>query len=319
MTSVTEKNGIVLVLFAAVLWATVGVGARLVPASEGFAPEFLGLARTAIAGPVILLVAFAVLGRRAVFLSRLDPVNLIAFAASNAAFQVGLFRCFNILGVTITVFLTVCLPPIMAMVWNWLRQREPVGFGSVLALGHAAAGLALIAADRRHGTSVMATFDGLLIAVGTSAAFVFMSGAARSLARSAPPLMIAGIGLSLSSAFILLLLSVTGMASFSSLTVGLADPQVMVLILYLGRVPTALAYVCFCTGIARCRSSLVGLIASMIEPAIAAGLAIWILSDEPGAAEAVGCALLMIAMVILWQSERSLARKLIRAGAPPIA
>ena len=95
----------------------------------------------------------------------------------------------------------------------------------------------------------------------------------------------------------------------STLVSGLADPATLSLVLYLGLGPTALAYDCYCTGIAGYRSALVALIASMIESAVSAALAVWILSDAPTLADAMGCAPLMIAMLILWLSERRLARK----------
>lgn len=309
VTGVTEKSGIALVLIAAALWATVGIGAQLVPHSAGIPPEFLGLARTGIAGPALLLAALTVLGRARLWSARLNPVALIVFAVSNAVFQIGLFKCFALLGVTITVFLTVCLPPILAMVIGWLRRREPVTPGNVIALAHAIVGLWMIADDRALGSAVASSSQGLGMAVIASFAFVAMSDAARSLGRTAPPLVVAGAGLSLSSLVLLLLLPAATAASLSTLVGGLADPATLALVVYLGLAPTALAYVCYCTGIARCRSALVALIASMIEPAIAAGLAVWILSDAPTPAEAMGCALLMLAMLVLWHGERSLARK----------
>ena len=309
MNVVTEKAGISLVLVAAALWATVGIGAQLVPASSNIGPELLGLARTAIAGPVILLVAIFVLGLKALASARLDPALLTIFAVSNAVFQIGLFKCFALLGVTVTVFLTVCLPPIIAMVWSWLRQREPVTTGNVIALAHAVVGLGMFADDRGLGSAATSSAQGLVTAVIASLAFVTMSYSARSLGRKAPPLFVAGAGLSLSCLVLLVFLPIVSVASLPALTTGVGDPATLALVLYLGLGPTALAYVCYCIGIAGCRSSLVALIASMIEPAVAAGLAIWILSDSPTVAEAAGCTFMMIAMLVLWQSERSLARK----------
>lgn len=317
MSSASRTTGIPLVLAAASLWATVGVAAQIVPAASEFPPEIPGFARTAIAGPALLLAALIALGPSAIRSARLNPAGLLVFAASNAVFQIGLFRCFALLGVTVTVFLTVCLPPIMAMAWDWVRRREPVGAGNVLALAHAVIGLWLIADGLAFGGTEMPSSEGIATAIVASLAFVAMTDAARSLGRTAPPLLIAGAGLSLTSALLLIVLPVIGAASLSVVTAALGDPTILGLLVYLGLGPTALAFSCYCTGISRCRSASVGLIASMIEPAIAAGLAIWILSDIPTVAEAIGCTLLAMAMCVLWQSERSLART--RIGAAPAA
>jgi DME family drug/metabolite transporter len=304
-----EGTGVVLVLFAAALWATVGVGARLVPAATVYPPEFLGFARTAIAGPVILSIALVALGPRAALGQRPAFGDLVLFAASNAVFQIGLFRSFAALGVNVTVFLTVCLPPVLALLRDLVRQREPVARGSFLALALAVAGLVLIAADRNAGPAAPPSSDGLAAAILASVAFVTMSDAARSLSRRTPPLMIAGLGLSLSSAIILTLLPFISTIRLASLPEALSDPTILWLAVYLGLGPTALAYVCYCKGIAACRSALVALIASMIEPAIATGLALWVLTDRPFAPETLGCAVLMLAMLVLWHSERELARR----------
>jgi hypothetical protein len=72
-------------------------------------------------------------------------------------------------------------------------------------------------------------------------------------------------------------------------TVTVLDWHLVLLLVYLGVGPTALAYICYCAGMARCRSAVVGLIASMIEPALAAVLAVLVLA---------------LAMAILWWSEQ---------------
>jgi len=312
MTLASEKSGILLVMVAASLWATVGVGAQLVPASAGLAPELLGFARTAIAGPVILMLAIGKFGLGRITAARINPSGLLLFAVSNAVFQVGLFRCFTLLGVTITVFLTVCLPPIIAMVFGWFQRREEITAGNVIALGYSVAGLGLIAVNNDIGRPTEAQISGLALAVITSIAFVTMSSAARSASRTSPPLLFAGAGLSLSSLVIFLLLPIANVPDISRLIPSLADPSVLGLVLYLGLGPTALAYICYCKGIAKSRSSFVALTATMIEPAVAALLAIWILADSPSTTETMGCMLLMMAMLILWQSEQKLALK--RAG-----
>jgi drug/metabolite transporter, DME family len=76
------------------------------------------------------------------------------------------------------------------------------------------------------------------------------------------------------------------------------------LLAYLGLGPTALAYFCYCAGMARCRSAISGLIATMIEPMVAAVLAMTLLHERLDSGEFVGCLLLMLAMAVLWQGER---------------
>ena len=50
--------GIPMVMAAAGLWATVGVVTRIVPEASAVPPDVMGLARMAVAGPLLLAVAF---------------------------------------------------------------------------------------------------------------------------------------------------------------------------------------------------------------------------------------------------------------------
>ncbi|WP_365967741.1 EamA family transporter [Mesorhizobium sp.] len=84
----------------------------------------------------------------------------------------------------------------------------------------------------------------------------------------------------------------------------MGDWRSLSVLIYLGLGPTALAYVCYCAGVARCRSAVAGLVASMIEPAVAAGLAFLFLNETLTAWQTLGCLMLLTAIVILWLDEQ---------------
>lgn len=293
-------QGLVQVMAAAALWATVGVAAQLVPDERSLSAEAMGVARMALGGPVILLIA-ALIGRaRLTAFRRLAPGPLAGFALGCMVFQVCLFRAFDSLGVTVTVFLTVCLPPILACLWTCLRGRQlSAGTGRALVLGVAGV-LVFVLATGRGAAGTMAA-EGLALALVASVAFVVMSCCARDLTRSAGPLVVAGTGLTLAGVILLL-----GVLAFEPQAIRLSSGEgwaLLALLAYLVLCPTALAYVIFCTGMARCRSPHAGLIASMIEPGLAALLAWAVLGERLSAAEALGCGLIALAMIALWRAE----------------
>jgi len=307
----TDRPGITLVIAAATLWATVGVSTKLVPGAQSLSPELLGFARMAIAGPVLLCAAWILKFGQGLRLPRFHPASLLIFSMSCIVFQLALFRSFAEVGVTITVFLTVCLPPVIAFVWTLLFRRAPVTPAAMSALALALAGLGLFSLGDGAGESMLRSDAwSLVFPVCASVAFVTMSYTARSLAQSATPLEVAGVGLMLSAMLLLpalpWLLPLTGGGlSATGLSAGLvADSDLMLLLLYLGLGPTALAYVCYCSGMARCRSAISGFIATMIEPLVAALLALSLLGESLAASEMVACGLLMMSMGVLWQMER---------------
>ncbi len=294
--------GIGQIMLAAALWSTVGVATELVPAAKAVPQEVLGTARMLIGGVAILLVlVFGLRGSLRPALS-LDPRGLVDFAAGAAVFQLCLFKSFELLGVTATVFFTVCLPPVISQLWDMLRHRRAHGAETLQALSMAVMGLVVFAGWEPGTIMDWQTMQGLAVAVLGSVAFVIMTAAARSLSQVVSPMLVAGVGLCLAG----VLLAVVGvlLAGEDIAAPPAMDWQVVGLLVYLGLGPTALAYVLYCTGMARCRTANVGLVASMVEPALAALLAWLLIGELLSAQELAGCLLLMLAMVALWHGEQ---------------
>jgi len=297
---------LVLVMLAATLWATVGVASRLFPNDISVTDEAYGFIRTAVAGPALLLL-WALCGGAARTWPRLRSLpNFMLFGVCCAIFQIGLFRSFTLLGVTVTVFITVCLPPVIAVLWSLWRQPGAVSRSVLGALVLAMAGLAAFSVTGFDGGKSHHILEGLALSVIASLAFVLMSGAARRLAAEHPPLLIAGLGLSLASLLLAGMVFAFTPTAWTSLGHALGHWQTGSFLLYLGLVPTALAYLLYCTGMARCRTAAGGLVASMIEPAVAAGLALLFLREWLSFQELAGCLMLFGAMLVLWQEEQRL-------------
>jgi len=297
-------SGIGLVMVAAALWATVGVAVQITPAGGRIPEILLAAARTGIAGPMLLAAwALGMGAGRMATLRRLAPGPLVVFALASAVFQICLFKCFAQLGVTPAVFLTVCLPPILACLWSMLRGAAGLSGQSGGALVLALGGMVLVALGGPDGAAPEAV-HGVVNGVIASVAFVAMSFAAATLAQASRPILFTGAGLTL-SALVLGGLAV-GVGQVGAAEAMPANPgaEPVLLIFYLGLFPTALAYLCYCTGMARCRTPAIGLVASMIEPLLAALLAAVLLGEHVSGAMIAGCVLLTGAMVLLWRAER---------------
>lgn len=296
-------SGLALVMLAAALWATVGVASQLLPGESELPEEIFGFARAAVAGPVLLLaalVAGATLGLQEL---RKDGIGFLTFGLSCAIFQIGLFRSFSLLGVTITVFLTVCLPPILAVIWSTWKHTEQVSRHIYSAIAMAIVALLAFSSTVATSGRTADILAGLAFSIAASIAFVVMSHAARRLAATHSPPLIAGVGLSVAAGLLapVALLMLPG--GFGDVTAWITNWQNASVLIYMGLVPTALAYLCYCSGMARCRSAVAGLVASMIEPAVAAGLAFLFLAEVLSPWEIMGCVLLFFAMLTLWLDE----------------
>ncbi|TIU71090.1 MAG: DMT family transporter, partial [Mesorhizobium sp.] len=296
--------GLALVMCAATLWATVGVASRFVPHEIAMPDEVYGFVRTVIAGPAILLVARVTGGTRRVKASAGSFSGFLLFGISCATFQVCLFRSFTLLGVTITVFLTVCLPPVIAVFWSLRKLGEPISRQVVLPLAISIAGLVTFVSVDTASEQPLDLLLGLALSLLASAAFVVMTNAARSLSVAYSPNLVSGLGLIIASLVLAPVAMIVAPGGLTHFGAAMGDWRSISVLIYLGLGPTALAYVCYCAGMARCRSAVTGLVASMIEPAVAAGLAFLFLDETLTAWQALGCFMLLTAMVALWLDKQ---------------
>jgi DME family drug/metabolite transporter len=299
-------SGLALVMLAAALWATVGVASQLVPHDLGVPDEIFGFARTAVAGPALLVFALLAGGIANVVPRSGSWRQFLLFGACCAIFQIGLFRSFSLIGVTVTVFLTVCLPPIIAVAWTVWRSSEKVSKQILSAMLMAIIGLIAFSSAETSGGGMGTVLLGLGFSLAASVAFVVMSHSARRLTRNHSPLLVSGLGLSVTALILAPVALLVSPVSWSVLPAALGDWRSSSVLLYLGLVPTALAYVCYCSGMARCHTAIAGLVASMIEPAVAAGLAFLFLRELLSPWEVMGCVLLFFAMLTLWLDEKPL-------------
>jgi hypothetical protein len=79
---------------------------------------------------------------------------------------------------------------------------------------------------------------------------------------------------------------------------GLVTPGGLTLVLYLGAIPTALAYVLFARGLERIRASETATL-TLAEPLTAAALGVIALGERPGLVAAAGAALVMGGLAVL--------------------
>ena len=136
-------------------------------------------------------------------------------------------------------------------------------------------------------------------AVLASAAFVIVSGRVGIMAKDSSAILVSGAGLSGAAMLVLgVTLASGGFRSGLGMVPDMSSASIW-LAIYLGVVPTALAYILFTHGMSLCRSASAGLLATMIEPAIAPLLASLLIGEHLAPAQAAGCVLLLASALSL--------------------
>jgi DME family drug/metabolite transporter len=290
------RHGLLLITLAAVLWGTVGVATRGIYGIAETNALSIGFFRLAFSVPALLIACRAALGRRALRVARRDLPVMALLGAMMAVYQVCYFAAIRLVGVSIAVLVTLCTAPVLVALLAavFLRERPTPAAGAALAC--ALAGTGLLVGGGPAGGSPPTTLLGVLLALGSALGYAIITLCSRALAGRYHPLQPLTIGFAAGALFLLPGALAAGFAtSYPPLGWGL--------LLYLGLVPTALAYVLFLAGM-RTTDATVASIVTLVEPLTSTVLAWLLFGERLGWSGLAGAGLLLGAILLLYQGER---------------
>jgi DME family drug/metabolite transporter len=291
-----SRRGLLLIVLAAVLWGTVGITTKTIFGLSDTNPLSIGFFRLAFSVPVLLAACWHTLGRRMFRITPRDLGLMLLMGALMALYQVCYFAAIARVGVAIAVLVTLCTAPVMVALLSALLLRERLTGAIVLALACALAGtVLLIWVGPATSGARRDTLAGVLLALGSAFGYTMLTLCSRTLAGRYHPLQPITIGFAAGALLLLPFALATGFV-ISYPAGGWA------LLLYLGLVPTALAYVLFLTGI-RSVTATVASIATLIEPLTSTLLAWLLFGEQLGPLGVFGAALLLGAIGLLYRGE----------------
>src|SRR4051794_20645345 len=269
-----------LVLLAAVAFGTTGTARALGP--DAASPVAVGAARVAVGAALLSVVAWRLAPRSQ---ARWSWWPLAAAAFGIAVYQLAFFAAVRDTGVAVGTVVALGSGPAFA----GLLSRGPLTARWAASTALATVGVALLVAG---GASARISVSGVTLALVAGAAYATYTVAAKRLlddghapeavmARAfgaaavllAPALVIAGGG-------------------------WIASPGGLALALYLGAIPTALAYVLFARGLRHLSAGDTATL-TLAEPLTAAALGTVVLGERPGALAALGALLVLSGLAAL--------------------
>jgi DME family drug/metabolite transporter len=271
------------VLLAAVCFGTTGTAQALGPDAS---PVTVGAVRIAV-GALLLLLAQRVVTRAHSGRWARGPV--VAGALGVAAYQLCFFAAVKDTGVAVGTVVALGSAPALAGAGAWLLDRRAPGGAWAAATALACAGVALIALAG-GGSEVSAPGVALAVGAGASyAAFTLSSKRLLDAGHAVEPVMARVFGWGAVLLIPVLLLGDTGWAS---------TPGGAAMALWLGAVPTAIAYLLFARGL---RLLPAGEVATLTlgEPVTATILGAVVLSERPGAGAIIGIVLILAGLAAL--------------------
>src|SRR4051794_17128056 len=294
----TPTRGFLLVVLAALSWGTSGIVGHVVADRTGLDPLDIAWHRMAIGAAVLVAAHLAVhLARR--HDRRHDRARppltgglrwrLVTVGAGLAVYQCAYFAAVATAGVSIATLVSLGLAPLLVAVGSALlghgRPDRATGGSLTVAL----AGLVLLVGVSAGGDGGSAVLLGALAAVGCATAYagvVLLSAGV----PDGVPTTTAGFAAGA------VLLTPVALAAGLDLT---TDPLSLALLLYLGAVPTALAYGLFFTGV-RAVPAAVASIVTLLEPLTATALAAALLGERLAPTALAGGALMLGAVTALY-------------------
>lgn len=277
-----------LVLLAALCFGTTGTAQALGPEAP---PAVVGAARIAVGAALLVLVARWLAPRAR---GRWPWRAVLVGAAGVAGYQVTFFAAVDATGVGVGTVVALGSGPLFVGLLSRALHGEPLTRRWTAATGLAVAGVTMLVAP---GADATIRPLGLALALGAGLSYAGYTVAAKSLlgAGHAPEAVMAR-------------LFTLGAAALAPVLVladpgELASPSGFALALYLGAVPTALAYVLFARGLRRLQAGEVATL-TLAEPLTATALSALALGERPAAVALAGVALVLAGLVVLAAPNR---------------
>ena len=272
------------VLLAALCFGTTGTAQALGP--EGASPLTVGGMRVLL-GAALLLVAirFAAAGAG----GRLARGPLVVGGLGVAGYQLCFFAAVEDTGVAVGTVAALGSAPAFAGLGGWLVDRTWPGRAWAIATALAAVGVALMALS---GAAAEVSPPGVALALGAGASYAVFTLSSKRLLDAGAGVERVMAGVFTLGAVLLLPVLVVGDLTWLTQGGGIA------MALWLGAVPTALAYILFARGLRVLPASEVATL-TLAEPVTATALGALVLAERPGTTAVVGIAFVVAGLVVL--------------------
>lgn len=293
----SSTYGLLLIVLSALLWGTVGVAVKAIYGLADTNPLSIGFLRLAISVPALFLAGWLVLGGRMFrAVRRRDLAIMLLLGVMVAFYQVCYFGAIAQVGVAIAVLVTLCTAPVLVALLSLWLFREKLTSKLMLALACALLGTVLLVSVQPNAAGVQSnTAIGVLLALGSAFGYAVLTLCSRLLAGRYHPLQSLTIGFG-TGAIILLPFALLSGFVISYPVAG------WLLLLYLGLIPTVLAYVLFLSGL-RYTTATAASITTLLEPLTSTLLAGLFFKEQLGLFGLLGGILLLGSIVLLFRTD----------------
>ena len=291
-TRAESRRGLLLIMLAAVLWGTVGISTKTLYHVASTDPLSIGFFRLALSLPLLFSVCWARQGKEMFQVSRGDLGLMTLIGLLTALYQVCYFAAVARTGVAVATLVTLCTAPVMvAVISAGFTEKKPSRSTAVALVG-ALSGTTLLVLFQEKSRFSGAESSGIALALVSALSYGLVTLVSQKLAAHRDPFQSLAISFSLGAAVLF------GVAHSQGIVMTYT-PVGWTLLVYLGTIPTALAYVLFFKGM-RSTSATAASISTLLEPMVATLLAWFLFGERFTAVGFLGVALLGGSLLFLY-------------------
>jgi DME family drug/metabolite transporter len=287
-TRMGARSGLFAVSAGALLWGTTGVAVSIVHDRSGLSAIPIGCLRLVIAA----IALFALFGRSGWHRARTAFARhrwlLVIAGAGLGIYQALYFIGVQYVGVSVSTLTSLAVAPVALTAWGAVTRRKLPSLGASATVAAAVIGLVLISIGHGSGVAGDRPLLGVLASVGSGLGYAAATVVNHRLASDGDPLLLTGATSAIGAVVLLPF----------ALVVGLYWPSDAISsgwLVYIGIVPTALAYGLFYVGLRSVSSETAGVL-SLLEPLAAAALAALVLHERLGPLGLAGALVLLAAI-----------------------
>jgi DME family drug/metabolite transporter len=282
-----RARGFLFISVAATAWGTAGAVAAFLYRTSGLGPIAVSWWRFAI-GATILGAVLAV-RRRRIALPRTGWGSLAAVGVGLAVFQTAYYGAVAYVGLAVGTVVTLGAGPVLIAFGARVTIGERLGRSGTAAVALALAGLVLLTGG--SGSAGTRPALGILLALLSASGYAVVTLLTRARGTAGQPYATALAGFAVGGVCLLPLALVEGLG-------GAYTASTVAWLLFLGAVPSALAYGLFFAGLAHVRAATASVVA-LLEPVVAAVIAVAVLGERLSGAAVAGTVVLLGAVAVL--------------------
>jgi DME family drug/metabolite transporter len=268
----TDRRDFLFIVCASMAWGTVGITNQAIYTHVTTNALSLAFLRLAIAAPLFFLARWIFPGQRSLPIKRRDRAVMMFMGGLQALYQSCYSAAIPYAGVTVSTLIALCAAPVIVALVSALITREPLTPITLVALAGALGGTILLVITPSHLMGkASVSLPGVLLAFLAACGYAGFILCGRLLTNRCHPLQVNSIAFGTGALLLFLFALPTGL-------VVVYPAQDWLILLYLGCIPTALAYGLFQVGMRSLSATMVSIV-TLFEPLTAAFLA-WILFGE---------------------------------------